>query len=487
MKDSIKHQENGTKLVQCPTGINGPIDWHAFGCEVTIPNNITKIRVGLNAGWSNQQNAEAITYFDALYITKINDLANVVSNTPIATVYDTNLKTEVVFEGLESPTSMTFLGPDDFLVLEKNKGTVQRIVNGTMLPEPLLDVNVISNDERGMLGVAVTQKNVNSTTANNTYVFLYYTEAKSRASNGDLTQGNDTLGNRLYRYELAGNGSRLINPTLLLDLPALPGPAHNGGVIEVGPDNNIYVGIGDVSNICWSGCENPKQNSSSLDGSSGILRVTQEGHTVKGILGDKYPLDMYYAYGIRNIFGMDFDPVTGMLWDTENGEDYGDEINRIEPGFNSGYPKVQGRWIQNVSSQDIHTTIDGLLDFKGKGRYSDPEFEWSRTVGPTAIRFFPSNELGKQYENDIFVGDFNRGNVYHFDLNGSRSELALDGPLVDKFGETESEINQLRFARGFGGVTDLEVGPDGYLYVVSHIDGKIYRIVPADTPKDIRK
>ena len=59
------------QLVQCPTGINGPIDWHVFGCEVTIPNNITKIRVGLNAGWSNQPNAEAVTYFDAINLVKL--------------------------------------------------------------------------------------------------------------------------------------------------------------------------------------------------------------------------------------------------------------------------------------------------------------------------------------------------------------------------------------------------------------------------------
>ena len=61
------------QLVQCPTGINGPIDWHVFGCEVTIPNNITKIRVGLNAGWSNQPNAEAVTYFDAINLVKLNN------------------------------------------------------------------------------------------------------------------------------------------------------------------------------------------------------------------------------------------------------------------------------------------------------------------------------------------------------------------------------------------------------------------------------
>jgi hypothetical protein len=74
--------------------------------------------------------------------------------------------------------------------------------------------------------------------------------------------------------------------------------------------------------------------------------VTQDGEIVncKGILGNEYPLDLYYAYGIRNGFGMDLDPETGYLWDTENGPGFGDEINLVEPGFNSGWAKIQGIW-----------------------------------------------------------------------------------------------------------------------------------------------
>jgi aldose sugar dehydrogenase len=73
------------------------------------------------------------------------------------------------------------------------------------------------------------------------------------------------------------------------------------------------------------------------DGRGGILRVTQDGEIVQpSILGDEHPLDMYYAYGIRNSFGIDFDPETGNLWDTENDPSFGDEINLVEPGFNSG-------------------------------------------------------------------------------------------------------------------------------------------------------
>lgn len=63
-------------------------------------------------------------------------------------------------------------------------------------------------------------------------------------------------------------------------------------------------------------------------------------------MGSKYPLDLYYSYGIWNSFGLAFDPVTRILWDTENGLIFGDEINLVDPGFNSGYNKIDGMWLR---------------------------------------------------------------------------------------------------------------------------------------------
>ncbi|HKG90043.1 MAG TPA: PQQ-dependent sugar dehydrogenase, partial [Nitrososphaeraceae archaeon] len=147
-------------------------------------------------------------------------------------IKDPNLEVQLVSSdgGLELPTSMAFLGDNDILVLEKDKGTVQRIVNGKILPEPLLDVNVATQSERGMLGIAVAAANKSPNAL--TYVFLYYTEAQSKDGE-DLSEKKDPLGNRLYRYELVND--KLINPKLLLDLPATPGPSHNGGVVTIGP------------------------------------------------------------------------------------------------------------------------------------------------------------------------------------------------------------------------------------------------------------
>lgn len=371
------------------------------------------------------------------------------------TIKDPNLKVETVATGLALPTTMAFIGPNDILVLEKSKGTVQRIVNGQMLAEPLLQVNVSSEVERGMLGIATSKDNQTG----KTNVFLYYTEA----------QGGEPVASRLYRYELANN--KLVNPLLLLDLPAVPGPRHNSGNMLIGPDNNLYVSVGDLD-----GHITLAQNvngASGVDGSSSILKITQDGQPVgQGILGDSGISKKYYAYGLRNSFGMDFDPVSGKLWDTENGASYGDEINIIEPGFNSGWLQIQGM-------APVDFEFEDLINFQGKGNYSDPEFVWTDTVGPTAIKFLGSDNLGNQYRNDIFVSDITQGNIYHFDLTGNRTNLILNGLLADKVSNNSTENQGIIFGEGFGGISDLEVGPyDGYLYVVSLGHGNIYRIVP---------
>jgi len=382
-----------------------------------------------------------------------------------------NLKAEVVFQGLHNPTSMAFLGPNDMLVLEKDQGTVQRIANGNMLAQPILSANVATEGERGMLGIAITK---HMAANGNTFVFLYYTENNGSGS---------PLGNRVYRYELVDN--KLINPKLILNLPATPGPFHDGGKVLIGPDKNVYAVIGDLlyhrtqaQNVATGGLP---------DLTSGIIRVTQEGKAVPNSpIGNTYPLNLYYAYGIRNSFGMDFDPVTGKLWDTENGPNYGDEINLVEPGFNSGWAQVQGIWtpkgaIENENAGLLNLHPSNLVDFGGKGKYKVPEFIWFQTVAPTALKFLNSSKLGKQYQNDLFVGDYNNGNLYHFKLSQDRTALVLNGTLANKIAYTPEDSQPVIFGRGFdGGITDLQVGPDGYLYVLTFA-GAIYKIVPASS------
>ena len=300
------------------------------------------------------------------------------------------------------------------------------------------------------------------------------------------TLGHNREGDRLVRYELVNN--KLINPKLLFELKSpMPGKnleeEHHGGELILGPDGALYVVIGDLDGWKYdikTKAQNYKDGKEP-DGRAGILRITQDSKVSdSGIIGETYPLNLYYAYGIRNSFGMDFDPLTGNLWNTENGPDYGDEINLVKPGFNSGSDIVQG-----MSTE--FDTLDNLEDFGGKGNYSDPEFVWTIPVAPTAVKFLNTKEYGPEYENDMFVADVNSGNIYHFDLNENRTQLSLNGPLKDKVADKPSEVEGISFARGFGGITDMQVGPDGYLYILTLQDytnekytGTIYRIIPAD-------
>jgi aldose sugar dehydrogenase len=406
--------------------------------------------------------------------------------------------------------AMAFLGPDEMLVIEKNTGKVQKIVNGEMAEQPLLDVSVANQVEQGLLGIAVS-KNLHD---NKTYVFLYYTEAESQTgeevqednnedeeqgsrsnSDGDRDgDGGQPVGNRLYRYELSEDSTKLVNPKLLLDLPYQPGPAHNGGTIAIGGPNNdnvcVIIGSLEVPLYNKGTGDNLALNvidGEEPDGRAGTICVTQEGQKITfsqgieeeeivesgGILGDEHPLDMYYAYGIRNSIGLAFDPLTGNLWDTENGG-Y-DEINLVEPGFNSGWKQISGSTLREQNEKRFD--IDNLVDFDEKGKYSDPEFDFGQHIVPTAIVFYNSDILGKKYENGMFVASFG-GRIFYFDLNESRTELSLLGELADKIADTEEELEDITFAENIGYITDLKVGPDGYLYAVNFREGDIVRIVP---------
>jgi aldose sugar dehydrogenase len=368
-------------------------------------------------------------------------------------VTDPKLKVEIVAENLNFPTTMAFLGPADIIVLEKEKGTVTRITNGEILSEPLLKVKTASQVERGLLGVASSKTNV----------FLYYTEI-GNSTNG----GNAVVSNRLYRYFLENNS--LVNPKLLLDLPATPGPRHNGGAIEMDLAGNLYVPIGDVD-----GHTTQAQNidiGGPPDGTGGILGISQDGQPIQSIIGDTGPARKYYGYGIRNSYGLDFDPLSGKLWDTENGAGSADEINLIEPGFNSGWSKIQGK-------APVDFDYSQLVYFDGRGKYRDPEFTWIDTVGPTKLKFLNTDILGKEYENDLFVSDVHHGRIYDFKLNSTRTGLVLSGVVADKVADTDDETRDLIFASDFGGISDMEIGPDGYLYILSFARGIIYKIVPA--------
>jgi aldose sugar dehydrogenase len=377
------------------------------------------------------------------------------------TLSDPNIRVEKVIAGLESPTSMAFLDNDDIIITQKDNGRVRLVSNGVLQPQPILQVPVLNNSERGLLGVAIANTTTDSSTKT---VFLYYTEPVG-----------DQARNRIYRYEWNGVNNNLTGGRLILDLPGEPGPNHNGGKMQIGPDGMLYAVKGDLNR---DGMLQNVRDGPPPDDTSVILRVDYNGNGVGNVLSAMgVDLSKYYAYGIRNSFGFDFDPLTGVLWDVEDGPTDYDEINIVLPGFNSGWQKVMGPLgIEGITAED-------LVLFQGS-HYADPVFSWLRSEGVTDMEILNSTSLGEEYAYNMFVGDINNGNLYFFTINGNRSGLDLGGipGLEDFVANNSEELNAVILGRGFsGGITDIQTGPDGYLYILT-FSGDLYRVVPGTPP-----
>src|SRR4030095_1041062 len=328
-------------------------------CPITIPTNVFLLASSLNSVISyNFKNISSIFIFflsliSFYYLFSLSfgseytiNAQNQNQNQTImgSSLTDQHLRVELVARDFDFPTSIEFLGKDDFLLLEKNTGDIYRIHNGNVTG-PLIHIHVSQKDERGLLGITILEND--NLKKDKTFVFLYYTLCTK-----DHSKYNSPCGNYVYRYRFETENNTLTEPKLILSLPA------------------------------------------------------------------------------------GFDPLTGNLWDTENGPQFGDEINLVKPGFNSGWEKVQGIWklnqtrekdgILNESSKEVE-----LVNFNGKGKYSKPEFVWDKTVAPTALIFLDSEKLGKKYKNDIFVGSAKNGRIFDFNLKENRKSLSLSGNLAD--------------------------------------------------------
>jgi glucose/arabinose dehydrogenase len=382
-----------------------------------------------------------------------------------ATINDPNLRAELISGGMSFPTSMAFLDNNNILVLEK-EGTVRLITNGVMQDSPVLQVTTDSKNERGLLGIAISGSNGNATSSpaggQPATVFLYHTE-----------QGEEELRNRVYKYQWSGQS--LVNPVLLLDLPAGPGTNHQGGKMVVGPDGYLYVVIGELQR---EGQLQNIENGPPPDDSGVIFRINPEdGSAAPDNPFQDDAANRYFAYGVRNSFGLAFDPVTGVLWDTENGEDSYDEINIVDPGFNSGWKTVMGPISRAGVSEESLVQLPG-------SKYYDPIFSWIESFGITDIELFNSESLGQKYANNIFAGDITQGNLYFFEVNQDRNGLQFNpqsqSGLSDLVADTDEEVSSVTLGTGFVGITDIETGPDGLLYVLTHDretgEGNLYKI-----------
>jgi glucose/arabinose dehydrogenase len=277
---------------------------------------------------------------------------------------DPNLAVRAVTTNLTQPTSIAFIGPHDILALEKASGKVQRVVNG-VVSSTVLDLPVNSGSERGLLGIAL-----HPNFPANPGVYLYWTET---ISNADTTVLADTpvLGNRVDRFHW--DGSFLTFETNLIHLRSFQADAnqplrgnHDGGVIRFGPDRKLYIQIGDngrrgqmqnlpdgpgpAGNLPDDQFGGPEPDNPHLTGV--ILRLNDDGTTptdnpfyrAGALRGGEAGanLQKVFAYGIRNSFGLAFDPFSGSLWEEQNGDDSFTELNRVDAGANMGWVQIMG-------------------------------------------------------------------------------------------------------------------------------------------------
>ena len=364
--------------------------------------------------------------------------------------------------GLSFPTTMAFI-EDDMLVLQKNDGQVKLVLpDGTISSNTILDAEVSNYLERGMLGILVKESSV----------YLYYTESDH--------DGGEPIANNIYKYKWTGK--TLEEPILIKSLPSYQDAImHQGGILALGKDNTVYAIIGDQDNQDLARGANVLQNQFAPPDDTGvILPIDPEGP--------------YYAIGIRNSFGLTVDPITGNLWQTENGPDKFDEVNLVMPKFNSGWNSHSGPISESRIShfivkdpplaniggvikshlQIFLSSIYGIFVLPDNYVYSDPEFSWEKTVSPTALNFVPTS-FGK-YENWLFVGDCIGGHIYKFKLNEDRDGFIFgDQSLDDLIFNEGDNIEDILFGEGFGCITDIKFN-DGKMYVVSLSSGTIYEI-----------
>ncbi len=386
------------------------------------------------------------------------------------TLTDPNLAITTYGSGFAMPTQLRFLGsnPKTYFVTEKDTGIVKYVNNGAAATIAL-NLNVANESEQGLLGIALHPQ-----FATNNQVYLYY----SATSGGD---GGAWTDNRLERY--LWNGSTLTKDPAFTEIKLSStadggeGPNHDSGPINFGPDGKLYGTTGDLNR------NNAEQNNQAAATTSskvgGIYRFSADG-TIPAdnpFVGNaNADFRRWFAYGVRNTYGTAFDPVNGKLWETENGPDFYDEVNLVAAGFNGGWNDIRG-----PVSRDGQTTA-GLVSLGAAAAYSDPKFSFLTPVAVTGIEFLAGSALGPSYDDAVVVGASNTGDFYLLRLNANRDGFVLSDGLADLVADSTTERNSVRFGTNFGnafaGVVDLQVGPDGALYVVSLGRGLIYRIVP---------
>jgi len=323
--------------------------------------------------------------------------------------------------GLNYPAAFTFAPNGTIFFNERTTGNV-RILHPSSGTTPLFFhvTNVATSGEQGLLGIAL-HPHFPSTP----YVYVYAT----RNVNGHLR-------NQIIR--ITDSNGKGANARVIFTSSTVPGDYHDGGRILFGPDGNLYVVIGEAHSPATA------QN---LNVSGGkILRMTPAGGVPKG---NPFANSRVWSYGVRNSFGLAFDPRSGHLWETENGPECNDELNRPIKGRNGGWGPNET--CSTPPSPPRNTNRDGPNPVL-------PKLWYSPTIAPTGIAFCRRCNLGAASSGKLFFGAYNTGEIRRVGLTANR--LGVTGQSVV-------------FDHG-SGILSMEVGPNRSLYFSD--SGGIYRL-----------
>jgi glucose/arabinose dehydrogenase len=294
-------------------------------------------------------------------------------------------------------------------------------------------------------------------------VYLYWTESSTGADT-DVASETPLLGNRIDRF--LWNGSTLTHDADVIRIRAIQNDAsngrergnHDGGVLEFGPDGKLYVYIGDL------GRRGQMQNLPDGPGAAGaaddqfggpepdnahlsgvILRLNEDGSApadnpffvAGGLRGGEAGanLQKVFAYGIRNGFGMAFDPKSGKLWEAQNGDDTFTELNLVEPGANLGWVQVMGPLSRLAQFKEIETSPE----FFGLQQVRWSPTNIANSVDEALARMFWVFEGGDEFR-AIMTGagenppvETEASGVAEFKLNADGTlsyELRATGPIM---------------------------------------------------------
>jgi glucose/arabinose dehydrogenase len=328
------------------------------------------------------------------------------------------VETTVVAAGLEAPWDLVFTPDGEALVSERDSSRLLSIDSSGNVEE-LQRLPENGTGEGGLLGIALSP-NYES----DGYIYAYYT--------------TDT-DNRVTRFRLGEDPE-----PILTGIPVLT--YHNGGRIAFGPDGNLYVGTGDAGDTSNS------QDLNSLGGK--ILRVTPDGDVPADNPFSNSPI---YSYGHRNVQGLAWDE-GGQLYATEFGQNRYDEVNRIQPGGNYGWP-----------------TVEGEGGFFVSGEYIDPIATWATSEASPSGAAILKNGAIPQWEGSCFMAALRGQRLYRLALDPSGTVTEQEELLSGQAGRLRHVVQ----------------APDGSLWVLTSnrdgrgtpiaTDDRILRLAPANS------